>query len=318
VISRAEADKIRARSAFRGLYTIPTTPFDENGALDFESLRRCVQFCIECGAHGLVYPVNASEFFTLSDSERIAAIKTVIDTNAHAIPFVAGVSGVSPQHSVELALAAQEAGADALMSAPPKMSLTPTAAGMEEHFRILGEAVEIPVFIQNHDPPMGTVIPLDVTVRLLKEVPTIQYVKEETMPPAQAISAILEKAGETCLGVQGGMGIRYAIDEFNRGACGNMPGCHITDVYVDLWNALEDGDEEKALYIHGRLGSQFLVESAFGGIYKEVLAMRGVIATAKQRVPAAGRRRLLGPDDRRELERVFDSISDLFTWKPKK
>ena len=316
MISRAEADKIRARSKFRGLYTIPTTPFDETGAVDFESLRRCVEFCVECDAHGLVYPVNASEFYTLTDSERIAAIKVAIDTNAHAIPFVAGVTGVSPQHSVEIALAAQEAGADAVMSAPPKSNLVPTAAGIEEHFRILGNALEIPVFIQNHDPPMGTVIPQDVIVRLLKEVPTIQYVKEETMPPAQAISAVLEEAGEACLGIQGGMGIRYAIEEFNRGACGNMPGCHITDVYVDFWNALEDGDEERARYIHGRLGPQFLVESAFSGIYKEVLVLRGVIASAKQRIPA--NRRVLTPDDRIDLERVFNSISDLFTWKTKK
>jgi 4-hydroxy-tetrahydrodipicolinate synthase len=316
VISREEAAKIRARSAYRGLYTIPTTPFDETGAVDFDSLRRCVEFCVECGAHGLVYPVNASEFYTLTDSERIAAIKVAIDTNANAVPFVAGVTGVSPQHSVEIALAAQEAGADALMSAPPKSSLVPTAAGIEEHFRILGEAVEIPIFIQNHDPPLGTVVPLDVIVRLLKEVPTVQYVKEETMPPGQAISAVLEKAGEACLGVQGGMGIRYAIDEFNRGACGNMPGCHITDVYVDLWNALEDGDEEKAYYIHGRLGMQFLIESAFSGIYKEVLVLRGVIDNAKSRVPA--NRRPLQADDRAELKRVFEALQDLMTWKPKK
>ena len=312
--TRATADETRARSAFRGLYTIPATPFHEDGALDLDSLKRCIEFCVECGAHGLVYPVNASEFFTLSDSERIAATRAAIDANSGAVPFVAGVTGVSPQHCVELALAAQDAGADALMAAPP-MARVARSAAIEEHYRILGEAIGIPLFIQNHDPPAGTVIPVDVIVRLLKEVPMIQYVKEETMPPGRTISAILEQAGEACLGVQGGMGARYVLDEFSRGACGNMPGCHITDVHVQQWNALEAGDEERALYIHRRLAPQYLIESEFGGIYKEVLKLRGVIDSATHRIPS---RTGMDTQDRAELQRVFDSISDLFTWKAKK
>ena len=55
---------------FRGIFTIPTTPFDDKGEIDTESFRRVVDFCIDCGAHGLVYPVNASEFSTLTDEER--------------------------------------------------------------------------------------------------------------------------------------------------------------------------------------------------------------------------------------------------------
>ena len=125
------------------------------------------------------------------------------------------------------------------------------------------------------------------------------------------MSAILEQAGEACLGVQGGMGARYAIDEFHRGACGNMPGCHITDVHTQLWNALESGDEETARSIHGRLAPLYLIESAFGGIYKEVLMMRGVIGSATQRIPS---RSGMDAGDRRELTRAIDGIADLLTW----
>ena len=310
MISKAEASQIRARSAFRGLYTIPTTPFHEDGALDLEGLRRCIEFCIQCGAHGLVYPVNASEFFTLSDSERLAGIKATAQVNAGAVPFIAGVTGASPQHCIELAMAAQDAGADGLMAAPPMVRVASQSA-IEEHYRLLGEAIDIPLFIQNHDPPAGTVVPVDTMVRLLREVPMIQYVKEETMPPGGTMSAILEQAGEACLGVQGGMGARYAIDEFHRGACGNMPGCHITDVHTQLWNALESGDEETARSIHGRLAPLYLIESAFGGIYKEVLMMRGVIGSATQRIPS---RSGMDAGDRRELTRAIDGIADLLTW----
>jgi len=46
----------------RGIFTIPSTPFDDRGRLDEEGLRRIVDFCVGCGAHGIVSPVNASEF----------------------------------------------------------------------------------------------------------------------------------------------------------------------------------------------------------------------------------------------------------------
>ena len=95
-----EAERNRAAARFMGVYTIPVTPFHEDGSIDFDSLKRCVEFCLECGTHGIVMPVNASEFFTLSDSERVRVITAGVEANGNAVPFVAGVSGVSPQHVV--------------------------------------------------------------------------------------------------------------------------------------------------------------------------------------------------------------------------
>lgn len=305
-------DQIRARARFRGVYTIPVTPFHEDGSIDDASLRRCIEFCIECGAHGVVLPVNASEFFTLSDSERIRVVKTGVEVTSGAVPVVAGVTGVSPQHAIEIALAAQDAGANALMALPPS-SRTPSPAGMEEYYGALGEAVDLPVFLQNHDPPAGTRIPLDVTVRLLNEVGTIRYVKEETMPPGQAMTAVFNAAGEACEGIMGGMGGRYLLDEYRRGACGTMPGCHVTDVHVALWNALERGDEAEATRIYGRMAPLLLFEVAFGvAVYKQVLHLRGVIASPAMRIPA---RRALDRLDRAELDRLLAGLGDLLTWR---
>jgi len=50
----------------------------DTGALDLESLQREVEFCIAAGAHGLVAPVNASEFWTLSDQERCTVAETIM------------------------------------------------------------------------------------------------------------------------------------------------------------------------------------------------------------------------------------------------
>ncbi len=57
----------RARPQMRGVFPVLVTPFDEHGELDLAGLERCVDFCLEAGAHGVVALVNASEFTTLSD-----------------------------------------------------------------------------------------------------------------------------------------------------------------------------------------------------------------------------------------------------------
>jgi 4-hydroxy-tetrahydrodipicolinate synthase len=297
---------------FRGVFAIPVTPFDDRGAIDFASLASCVEFCVEAGAHGVVLPVNASEFFTLSDAERMQVVKCGVEAAAGAVPVVAGVSGVSPQHALEMASRARDVGADALIALPPT-SRQASQPQIEEYFRALGEGVDLPLFLQDHDPPAGTRISVDVMVRLLREVPSIKYVKEETMPPGPVITAVLEQAGKACLGVMGGMGGRYLIDEFRRGACGTMPGCHITDVHAALWSALESGDMTSAREIHTRMLPSLVFEAAYGvAAYKEVLRRRGVIRSAHMRVPA---RRTFDRYDLQELDEVMAGLSDLMTWR---
>ena len=56
------------------------------------------------------------------------------------------------------------------------------------------------------------------------------------------------------------VGGRYLIEEHRRGACGQMPGCHVTDVVVELWNALEDGNDERTMHIYKEMGPLFHFE----------------------------------------------------------
>ena len=66
---------------WHGIFTIPQTPFTDNGALDEDSLRREIDFCLEVGTHGIVYPAMVSEFWLLSDDERKRVIEIVVHLN---------------------------------------------------------------------------------------------------------------------------------------------------------------------------------------------------------------------------------------------
>ncbi len=72
-------DMTTSEGSWHGIFTIPQTPFAESGLLDTEVLRKEIDFCVDAGTHGIVFPVMVSEFWQLSDDERKLSIKTVVD-----------------------------------------------------------------------------------------------------------------------------------------------------------------------------------------------------------------------------------------------
>lgn len=289
----------------RGIFPVLQTPLDENGELDEASFRREVAFAIEAGAHGLVYPVLASEFQFLSDRERRRMVAIAVGEAAGQIPVVVGVAGPCAAVAVEHASHAAQVGADAVIALPPYIA----QASQEEilaYYRAIAQAAERPVFVQHSHPGMAP----PFLVRLLREVEHIRYIKEETPPSAHNISAVLDAVGEECWGVFGGALGRWMISEMRRGACGFMPATETTDVYVQIWDAFQSGDEAEARRIFSRLLPLINLAGLLGmRPLLEVLVRRGVLRTTLMRTPG---RPELDQDDRRELDAILEDVSPLF------
>ncbi|MDQ3442091.1 MAG: dihydrodipicolinate synthase family protein [Chloroflexota bacterium] len=296
-------------TAWRGVFTIPCTPFDDTGALDLASLAREIEFCVDAGAHGIVGPVNASEAWTLTDDERRQVSETIVETTAGRIPVVVGVSAGSAEASLVFMRHANEIGADAVIALPPTGPTAPLSA-IHDYYRRLGEATSIPIFIQNHDAPYGTRLPAEFVAQLIREVPFVDWVKEETVPSGHAIAKEIELAGTRLQGVMGGIAGRYLFDEYRRGACGTMPACEVTDLHVLVWNALDAGDEAGARHLFSRLLPLLNFEARMSGVYKAVLKRRGVIASDYMRHYAGNP---LDELDRVELDAILDDLRDLYT-----
>ena len=302
-------------SNFRGVYAIPVTPFNEDLTIDWHSLRKCIDFSVDNGAHGIVLPVNASEGPFLTDAERKEVLKTGIEVVAGAVPVIGGVSGASTVISIELTKNAASLGADAVMAMP-----TNGAGGSTvwDHYAAIAEAGQLPVWIQNNKPPAGPVVPTNQMIKLLKEVEHVDYVKEESYLPGQVMTELLKKAEGAVKGLMGGMGGRYLVDEFRRGSCGTMPAGHITDAHVKLWNALENGgvDEDglqivtdEARGIWEQMIPSLNFEFMFGvNAYKAAYWRRGIIRTPLTRNPA---NKSLDKLDYEELDKILDRMSDL-------
>lgn len=139
------------------------------------------------------------------------------------------------------------------------------------------------------------------------------WIKEETLPPGHAIAAELELCGPKLRGIMGGMAGRHLLDEHRRGVRGTMPACEATDVHVQVWEALDAGDERRARDLFNRLLPLLNHEALMPGGYKAVLKRRGIIASDYRRSHAGNP---LDAADRRELDAILDDMADLFRLAP--
>jgi 4-hydroxy-tetrahydrodipicolinate synthase len=262
---------------FHGVFVIVPTPFAPDLSLDLDGLRATVRFCIACGAHGLVAPANASEQPWLSDDERRTVMRTVIEETAGRAVVVAGVTASTKMIAATLAREAETMGADMLMAMPPNMSRA-TEPEIMDYYRAIDDAGRLPIVVQNWVGPGGTPMPARFVAELLRELPDVRYVKEETDFASSMMTAIAEAAGSALEGMMGGKAARHLLDEHRRGACGTMPACEVTDAHVALWDALESGDRPKAREIYKQILPLLMFETGYGtAVYKEVLRRRGVI-----------------------------------------
>lgn len=292
----------------RGMFPVLQTPLLADGELDVASLRREVSFCIDAGAHGLVFPALGSEVQYLSDHERQTLTKAVVDEARGRVPVVATVSAPSAAIAVEHARYAADIKADAVMALPPY--ITPgSPAEILDYYRRIGQAAQLPLIVQNAAPGLSP----DMLVRLLNEVEQIRYIKEEAHPSAHHVSAVVKAAGDQCDGIFGGAFGRWMLSELKRGARGFMPAAEIIDVYVQVWDAYERGDEKTARHIFNLILPLINLLMLLGlPVSKAVLVRRGIFETPLMRQTGTLN---LDADDQYELDAILDDLRPYFRVK---
>ena len=101
--------------------------------------------------------------------------------------------------------------------------------------------------------------------------------------------------------------------EHPRGVVGQMPGCHVTDVVVRLWDALEAGDLKEAKRVYGMMAPLFALETLKGTSYPEVLRRRQVIKSSRSRLTTSYPTQ--DAYDHEALDDILKDLESLFTWR---
>ena len=166
-----------AKTSFRGSITALVTPF-KNGSVDEKSYRDLIEWQIAEGTNGFVPVGTTGESPTLTHAEHHHVVEWCIDQSKGRVPVIAGAGSNSTKEAIELARHAEEAGADAVLVVTPYYN-KPTQEGLYQHFKVINDAIGIPIIIYNI--PARSVIDMTVdTMKRLFELKNIAGVKDAT------------------------------------------------------------------------------------------------------------------------------------------
>lgn len=162
----------------KGSLVAIVTPMFEDGTLDFDALRKLVDFHIAEGSDGLVVVGTTGESPTVSVDEHVELIRVVVQQAAGRVPVIAGTGANSTKEAIALSQMAKDVGADMTLSVVPYYN-RPTQEGMFLHFKAIAEAVDIPMIVYNV--PGRTVADMsnDTALRLAA-IPNIIGIKDAT------------------------------------------------------------------------------------------------------------------------------------------
>ena len=165
---------------FTGAGVAIVTPFKANGEVDYETFAKNIEFQIEKGTDAIIVCGTTGEASTLSHEEHIEVIRYCVECVNGRIPVVAGTGSNCTETAIYLSQEAEKAGADGLLVVTPYYNKA-TQKGLYEHFKMVADAVKIPIILYNIPGRTGGVNILPETVvRLCTEVENIVGVKDAT------------------------------------------------------------------------------------------------------------------------------------------
>lgn len=150
-----------------GAYTAIVTPFDENGEIDEEGLRRNIRFQIKEGIDGIVPVGTTGESPTVTEKEHEHIIDISVEAAKGKIKVIAGTGSNSTAEAIHYTKYAKDTGADAALLVSPYYN-KPTPEGMYQHFKKIAETVDIPQILYNVPGRTGKNLDADTVLRLSK------------------------------------------------------------------------------------------------------------------------------------------------------
>jgi 4-hydroxy-tetrahydrodipicolinate synthase len=271
---------------FEGVIPILATPFMEDEGVDLESLDRLVRFMAGLGVDGITILGVLGEANRLLDGERESLISTAVAA-AGKMPVVVGTSHSGSRAARDLSQMAQALGARAVMLTPHAEAV-PSDERVVEYYRTVAEGIRIPVVLQDHPASSQVHMSVPTLLRILREVPQIASIKQEAVPTAAKIRALLGGMGERKVPILTGLGALYGLFDLEAGSSGFNTGFAFPEVLAAMVKAARTGEWSRVREIYTRFLPLIVFEQQPGvAIRKEILRLRGAIATGRVRHPGA-------------------------------
>jgi 4-hydroxy-tetrahydrodipicolinate synthase len=276
----------------RGVFPIAPTPFHDDGRIDEASIDRLSDFYLAIGATGITVLGQLGEAPKLDFDEAVAVARRMI-RRAASLPVVVGVSAPGFAAMRSLARAVIDAGAAAVMIAPPNTLRTDDA--IAGYYRQAAQAIgeDVPFVIQDYPLTFSVQMTPGVIRRIVAENPSAVMLKHEDWPGLEKISALrgFERDGSMRrIAILTGNGGLFLDCELNRGADGANTGYAFPDMLCDVVRLAAAGERDAAQDLFDAHLPLLRYEQQPGvglAVRKYLLMRRGLLASMAQRAPAS-------------------------------
>jgi 4-hydroxy-tetrahydrodipicolinate synthase len=237
------------RRPFGRLLTAMVTPFTRDGGLDLDGAQRLATYLVdEQRNDALVINGTTGESPTTSDAEKESLLRAVVEAVGDRARIVAGVGTYNTAHTVELAHAAEKAGAHGLLVVTPFYN-KPPQAGLLKHFTTVADATGLPMLVYDIPQRTGTAVATETMVRLAAHERIVGV--KDAKGDLTATSWVLKRTDLAYYSGEDAM----TLPMLSVGAVGVVgTSTHLTGVGTkQLIEAYERGDVAEALRLHRAL-----------------------------------------------------------------
>ncbi|OUN99719.1 4-hydroxy-tetrahydrodipicolinate synthase [Pseudoflavonifractor sp. An44] len=161
---------------FTGSCPALVTPFDQNGAINYDAFGKLIDAQIEAGVDAVCVCGTTGESATMSIREHIAAVEFCVKRVNHRVKVIAGAGSNDTSAAVYLSQHAQDSGADALLHVTPYYNKA-SQTGLIRHYEYIADRVDLPIILYNVPSRTGVSFTAE-TYRHLSQNPQFNGVKE--------------------------------------------------------------------------------------------------------------------------------------------
>ena len=288
--------------SLQGVVAPFTTPFRDDGRVDFPSVAAQVDWLIENGVHGLAAGGSTGEGHALDRQEYRDLITATAEAIDGRVPLVAGIIANSTSEVAARGDLVKDLGVVALQVTPPHYLFRPDDASMIAHFGEIHDASGLPILIYNVVP--WCYLSPDLLLRIMEEVKGVAGVKQSA-GDMKLFADLMRRARPENL-------IFSAVDallypSYQLGARGSIAAILSTvpGPSVKLWDAVKAGDHETARDLHERL------MPVWDAVGLDNMPSLVKFAQSLQGVPAGVARKPTSPASEEQKERIVAALKGL-------
>lgn len=162
---------------FKGSGVALVTPFKSDGSIDYQALRKLIDFQVNNNTDAIIITGTTGESATLSYIEHLSVIEECINYTNGRIPVIAGTGSNCTKSAINMAKEVENLGADGLLIVTPYYNKT-TQNGLINHYSKISEKVSIPIILYNVPSRTGLNIEPKTVKELVEKNKNIKGIKE--------------------------------------------------------------------------------------------------------------------------------------------